>query len=154
MRNRIRHVLLLTMIVSAMMAVAAADAAGPTYRKTVDGIVVYLGVIPAELIRGHPKDHPESEMHGGIRTGQHHIMLALFDAKSSARIEDATVKVRVFDGRQYGPYIGLEPMTLRGYMTYGNYISMSGAGPFRIDIQIQREKNRKPVHMSFEWARS
>lgn len=31
----------------------------------VDGVVVYLGVLPGEMVRGHPAAHPEVSMHGG-----------------------------------------------------------------------------------------
>ena len=35
------------------------------YYKATDGVSVYFSVVPAEMVRGHPREHPESEMHGG-----------------------------------------------------------------------------------------
>lgn len=32
------------------------------YHKVVDG----GAIVPAEMVRGHPREHPESEMHGGV----------------------------------------------------------------------------------------
>jgi hypothetical protein len=44
------------------------------------GIAIYYAVIPAEIIRGHPKEHPEATMHGGIPGSRYayHVMVALF----------------------------------------------------------------------------
>ena len=33
--------------------------------QAVDGVAIYLGVMPAQIIQGHPKGHPEARMHGG-----------------------------------------------------------------------------------------
>jgi hypothetical protein len=45
--------------------------------ELVDGLSVYFGVRPAEMIRGHLKEHPESQMHGGIPEDyRHHITVA------------------------------------------------------------------------------
>ena len=35
------------------------------------GIAVYYATIPAEIIRGHAKEHPEATMHGGIPRPRH-----------------------------------------------------------------------------------
>src|SRR3546814_474287 len=38
--------------------------------QTVDDLVIYLGVVPAAVTRGHARQHPERTMHGGSeRTG-------------------------------------------------------------------------------------
>ena len=64
--------------------------------QVVDGIAIYFGVLPAEMIRGHPKAHPESQMHGGIPTDlRYHLTVAIFDDTSSDRITNADVTVKV-----------------------------------------------------------
>ena len=52
------------------------------YRRTAGGLTVYLGVMPAELVKGQPT------MHGGTPPGphEHHIVVAVFDALSPARV--------------------------------------------------------------------
>ena len=61
------------------------------------GIAIYYATIPAEIIRGHAKEHPEATMHGGIPRSRHayHVMVALFDAQSLQRITDADVTALV-----------------------------------------------------------
>jgi hypothetical protein len=55
-------VLLMALVTGAgSLSVAAAD---DNYR-TKDGLAVYLGVLPATIVRGHPPGHPERAMHGG-----------------------------------------------------------------------------------------
>ena len=108
--------------------------------KVVSGVAIYLGVVPSELIKGHPGEHTEREMHGGVPTGQHrhHVVVALFDNASGKRIENAKVQASVAEIGLSGPEKALEPMTIAGATTYGNYFTMSGQGPYIIRLQIQR----------------
>ena len=60
-----------------------------------DGMTIYLGVLPAELVRGHPTQLGDPKaMHGGTLSYQasHHIVVALFDARTAARITDARIR--------------------------------------------------------------
>ena len=62
--------------------------------KTAGGLSVYLGVMPAEIVKGLPSaSTTERPMHGGIPKGAHeyHFVAAVFDAASSARVSDAVV---------------------------------------------------------------
>jgi len=65
--------------------------------QVAEGVDIYLGVIPAEMILGHPKLHTEAEMHGGVPVGEHryHVTVALFDAATGKRITGAQVKASV-----------------------------------------------------------
>src|SRR3990172_6057248 len=83
--------------VAALLATAGpAFAAGEPF-KVVDGLTVYLGVLPAAMIQGHAPDHPEITMHGGRPAGQHvyHVMVAVFEAKTGKRLADIGVSARV-----------------------------------------------------------
>ena len=65
--------------------------AAPAYAedaRNVDGHTVYLGVVPAEIIRGHEPGHSERQMHGGLpyRRGQQHIMVVIFETANGKRI--------------------------------------------------------------------
>jgi hypothetical protein len=48
--------------------------------KTVDDVMIYLGVVPAATVRGHSKTRDEAIMHGGAPTSEHtmHIVAAVF----------------------------------------------------------------------------
>ncbi|GBE08570.1 MAG TPA: hypothetical protein ENG90_09615 [Gammaproteobacteria bacterium] len=76
---------------------AAADA--PDNFQVVDGVAIYLGVVPAQVIQGHPKEHLESKMHGGVPIKGHrdHVVVALFDDATGKRIENAKVKGSVME---------------------------------------------------------
>lgn len=133
---------------------AATNAEDTTYHQTVEGFAVYIGIVPAELVRGHPPEHPEGQMHGGVRFNESHLTVALFDAKSGKRIQNAEINAHVTDFHGTNVRRKLEPMLIADRLTYGNYFPMTGAGPYRIELQIQVPGKNRPIMASFTWARS
>ena len=75
------------------MLASATFAADSSQHKIVNGVAIYLGMLPAEMILGHPKPHTEAEMHGGVpaESYQYHVMAVLFDNVSGKRITGAKV---------------------------------------------------------------
>lgn len=135
---------------------SSAFAADSSLHKVVDGVAIYLGVIPTELIKGHPKAHPESEMHGGapVTEAQYHIVLALFDAKTGARITNAKVTASL---SSFGFAVGkktLEPMLIANTISYGNYFKLSAKSAHRIQIEISGVHPGQTIHATFEHART
>ena len=49
---------------SAVAVSGAAVQAADDYTRSADGLTAYLGVMPAEIVKGHPPGHPEQAMHG------------------------------------------------------------------------------------------
>lgn len=124
----------------AALAASAAFAADTATHKVVHGVAIYLGVLPAEMILGHPKSHSEAEMHGGVPAGQHqqHVVVALFDQASGKRISGAKVSARVHEINLAGTQKKLEPMLIAGTVSYGNYFNMPAANnPYRIRVLIE-----------------
>ena len=83
--------------------------------RVVGGVLGYLGVLPAAMILGHPESHSEATMHGGAtaRRHQYHLVLALFDAASGARIETARVSVVIMGlGHTGKTRLDLDPMMI------------------------------------------
>src|SRR5688572_30172845 len=82
---------------------AQAQGADAGQYRTVDGVAVYLGLMPAAIVRGHPSGHPERTMHGAppahagppAATHDYHLVAALFNAATGARISDALVSARI-----------------------------------------------------------
>jgi hypothetical protein len=111
-----------------------------------------MGLLPTEMIRGHPQEHPEATMHGGLPAGrgQYHVIIALFDVKTGARIENADVAVRVSEIGLAGEEKKLEPMQIAGTVTYGNFFSMAGNGPFRINVTIHIPGQAQEIKTEFE----
>ncbi len=64
-------------------ATASAGHFGQT--KTVAGVVIYLGVVPAVVLRQHPDDYPAHEV-SKVPSGSHvhHVMLVLFEDPGGA----------------------------------------------------------------------
>ena len=138
---------------TSLNADAAADSGS---YKAADGLAVYLGVLPAAMVQGHPRGHAEEAMHGGVARGRHsfHVVAAVFDAGDGARIEDATIEASVTSRSDAAAHIAgvtrkLEPMDIAGTVTYGNYFTMRGDEPYRIMLTISRTKTAGPVNVEF-----
>jgi len=150
--TRIRRVFrpLFSAIFAALAGVSALAADAGSY-KIKDGIAVYLGVLPAAMVRGHPKGHTEQAMHEGVARGRdaYHVMAAIFDAVSGARIENAKVEARVSPVGLADVARTLEPMQIAGTVTYGNYFTIQSNEPYRILISIARGGETKPITLEF-----
>jgi hypothetical protein len=124
------------------------------YMKTAGGLAIYLGVLPAELAQGHPPQHPEGRMHGGVPSTkrQHHVVAAVFDTKDGSRVTDAQVTAGVAEVGLGRTEKRLEPMVIDKTISYGNYFSMGGPGPYRIEIKVLRAAGHRPVTAVFEYS--
>ena len=135
-----------------VLGIPAVAETSKSLHQRVDGIDIYLGVVPAEMIRGHPKEHPESEMHGGVPVGMYHVMVALFERTNGRRITDAVVTARMVWPDQYSVKKRLDPMIVSASPAYGNYFRVPERGAVRIDLQIRRPGQAAVVHATFHWA--
>lgn len=146
-----RRLLLLLAFAPAPGTAVAAEQRQPL---KADDLEVFYGVIPAEAILGHPPDHPERKMHEGVPrgAGQHHLIVSVFDARTRQRVTDASVRASVTEPGLAPQRKTLEAMTIAGAITWGNYFRMSGAGPYRIEIEITRPGLSRPVKTAFEYS--
>jgi hypothetical protein len=123
--------------------------------KEIDGIAIYLAVLPAEMLRGHPKEHSVSTMHSEQRLegkNQHHIMVSLFDGKTGTRVQGAIVKARVLGKDFNGLMKPLELMIMGGTQSYGNYFNVPRQGAYRIEVEIQPPGKGKVVKVAFQYG--
>ena len=138
----------LNLFLALLLAAGVAAAGDSQWHKRVDGLSVYLGVIPSQLIKGHEKN-----MHGGAKgDDSYHILVALFDAKSGKRISDATVNATVASVGMRGVKKSLEPMT-EDLLSYGNYFILDRPGRYDIRVGILRKGVKKPVIADFYFVR-
>lgn len=137
---------------AALMAPLAASAALDDQYKAAGGVAAYLGIMPAELIKGHPKDHAESTMHRGRAGGRHeyHVVVALFDATSGARIEDAVVQAQMAAVGLAADAISLEPMSIASTVTYGGFITLPN-DLYTIKVTVRRPGAPQPVILEFKF---
>jgi hypothetical protein len=136
------------------LATTGAMSTNNGYYQDVDGVAIYFGIVPAEMVRGHPRGHPESQMHSGAQVGENHVMIALYNSASGKRITDAevTAKVSGVDGRKLEKR--LKSMLIAGRKSYGNYFYMPGAGPYRFELSIRLPGGSRIIRAIFTWARS
>jgi hypothetical protein len=149
---------LLTLFAAALMFALATSHASATSEdenyQVVDDLAIYLGVLPAAMVRGHPKEHPEASMHDGAPGGAHqyHIVVALFDARSGTRIENAAVTATVSGlGGVGSKTIELQPMVIAETITYGNFITLLGTDRYGIKLQISIPGREHPVQVAFDY---
>jgi hypothetical protein len=151
---------LVALFVAGLLAFSSTASAEKIYRftdhPTLGNVVIYIGLLPAEMIRGHPAEHPEATMHGGVPkgVGVYHVVIALFNAKTGERITNAELTARVSEIGLAGQEKKLQPMEIAGTVTYGNYFPMVGAGPFRINVTIHVPGQPQDLKAVFEHRHS
>jgi hypothetical protein len=109
--------------------------------KTVDGLTVDLGVVPAAVTRAHAPQHPERTMHGGIpRPSFHdvHLLVAVFNSASGQRLRNVAVTARIHGTNRNRWTVPLTPMTVNGALTYGGYTNVGAEEDVMISIDIKR----------------
>jgi hypothetical protein len=131
------------------LAAAADDAP----YKLAGGLAVYVGVVPAEIVKGHPSQHAEQTMHGGAPKGAHqyHLVAAVFDATSGVRVSDATVTAQISGIGLSGTKKTLDPMEIANTVTYGGFFDLPGRDLYTIRLTIERPGQPNPVSLQFKY---
>lgn len=138
----------LMLLVGSMLIAPSAQASDSERHASVDGIEVYLGVVPSAIIQDHP------EMHGNKAQKKHryHVLVALFDSNTGERIIDAKVKASVMVLGLTGATRGLEPMHGEP-VSYGNYFTMPQPGQYRIGLEIRLPGIKGLTKVNFVYRR-
>lgn len=133
-------------LIGLLFAPAVSNAGVVDGVQTADGLTIYLGVVPAAVVRGHPTGHPEAQMHGGAPRSSHsmHIVAAVFDKASGARITKATVTAHILEPGGIQRSVRLRPMTVDGALTFGGYTSFARGIDYRIGIRVDRPPHMQP----------
>jgi cytochrome c5 len=111
--------------------------------KLVSGTDIYLGLLPAEKVRGAKSDVPSGK-------GYYHVNISLADNKSQVTVTDAEVKLRVSDG------ISSESKTLglvaaNNAVSYGNYFRFSSGNAYNITAEIRRPGTAGTIEARFDF---
>ncbi len=154
-RSYVRVAFGLALAAVVMLFVGTALADHSSGYKAADGLTVYYAVIPAAVLGAYPKDSPEAIAHGSIPRGKnaHHLMVAVFEGKSMARITDARVAVRVRETGLGWAKKRLEPMMLYNASTYCNFFTFDNYGLYTIVIEVRRPGSSEVVTTEFEYKR-
>jgi len=144
------------MILASLLLGGSVFAEDFSQHKIVNGVAIYFGVMPAEMILDHAKYHTEAEMHGRVNAEKnlYHVTFAFFDAESGKRISDMEAKARVSALGQLGIEKKLEPMRIANTISYGNYFKMPGMETYRILVQVRRPGVAQPIEAEFEYRSS
>lgn len=120
--------------------------------QTAQGLAVYLGVLPAEIIRGHPSGHTERAMHGGTSKSshEHHVVVAI-DSATGARISDAAVTAQISGLGLSGTKKKLEPMMIANTTTYGNFLDLPGRDLYSLKLIIQLPGRPTSATLEFKY---
>ncbi|WP_114809059.1 hypothetical protein [Paraburkholderia kururiensis] len=127
------------------MAAAVSAHAGQLDRSvTKSGLIVHFGVVPAERAQAvEGSASAPAETVSAPARGSYHLVVALYDKPTGARIDDATVTAKVTrPGPKSGPKVQvktLQPLKVNDTVTYGNYFDMPWQGRYRIDLSIKRK---------------
>lgn len=137
----------------AWLAFAAPTAANDQQFRAAGGLAVYLGVLPAQVVRGHtPGQLPEP--HGRAPRGvhQYHLTAAVFDEKTGERISDAQVSATIAGLGLADSRIELKPMQIAGTLTYGGYFNLPGEDRYTIRIEIRKPNRPTPTRADFVYG--
>ena len=132
---------------TALFGAPQAFAAEEGQYKAGHGIAAYLGFLPAEMVKGHPK------MHGAPPRGPHayHLVVALFEEASGERISVAKVTALIAAVGLAGQEKMLEPMEIAGSTTYGAFLTLPGTDRYTVSLTIDRPGAPAPVVLEFAY---
>lgn len=102
------------------------------------GVVLYWGLVPAAVVS---QQHALDDMHGGRPVGGgtvNHLVVALFDAKTGSRIDNAVVQAQLSEpGIVDSPPKYLTPMPVNGQASYGQLFGMTGNRSYNFRVTVQ-----------------
>ncbi len=126
-------------------------ASGPAVAQqtaTVDGIVVHLGIVPAEVALradGHREAHPPNPP-----PGAQHLLVTLDDRATGKRIADAEVLVEVTDPRGHVEKKPMLHTQAGGLPDYSELVHFGWDGQYAIRVVITPRGVTKPVETVFK----
>jgi len=117
--------------------------------QTVDGVVVNLGIVPAEVAlraEGHRESHPANPPHGS-----QHLLITLDDAKTNRRIGDAEVIVDVTDPRGHVEKKPMLHTQSRGLADYSELFMFGWSGDYDIRAVVTQPAPRPSFTVRFTY---
>ena len=124
-------------------------AASDQKHKSIAGMEIYVGLLPADSLRTRPE--AEKKMYGGIPsgTGYYLVNVTLRDSATKAEIKGAEVEARVAN-LMNGETRKLEAATINNIVSYGNYFQMPGKDPYTVTLKIRKPGAPQPVEAKFD----
>jgi hypothetical protein len=115
--------------------------------KTVDGLIVSFGIVPAEVALradGHRESHPTNPP-----PGSQHLLITLDEEKGGRRIGDAEVVIEVTDPNGRVEKKPLLHTQGGGFPDYSELFRFGSPGQYSIRVIITRPAIVKPIETRF-----
>lgn len=128
------------------LALFFAGSASAQQARTVDGVVIQLGLMPAEWAvhaEGHREAHPAT-----FASGSQHVLVTLADAKSGKPIADADVRVEVIDPKGAHEKKALLHTSAAGRPDYSELFVFGWSGTYSLRVTASRAQ-AKPLKTTF-----
>lgn len=133
----------------------AAIAADTEQSKTAGGLTVYLGIVPAEIVKGPPthvllSKGPHEFQISSKSPHEYDIVAAIFDAASGERVSDGVVTAEVSGLGLSGSKKQLEPIQIAGTAAYGGFFDLPGSDLYMVKLTVERG-GTKPAVLQFKY---
>lgn len=139
----------------ALVSRGNAMAAETDQSKTAGGWTVYLGVLPAEVVKGPPTHvvlakGPHEYQVSSKSPHDYQIIAAVFDAASGVRVSNVVVTAEVSGLGLSGSKKQLEPMQIAGAATYGGFFDLPGSDLYTLKLTVERS-GASPAVLEFKY---
>lgn len=147
------------MLLTLLAAPLTAWADGASWHQESASYHVYLGVVPAHLIKANPVlVDGDKTLHKGDNASDssEHVLVSVFRKPNNERVVNATVIARVGikkllrGAKTEKP---LEKMLTSGVVTYGNYFSMPKQGEYEILVRIYEPNKDQAEPVTFVYKK-
>jgi hypothetical protein len=137
--------------IRAVLAAAAILAATPALAqqaKTVDGVVINIGIVSAIMAEHVDPQHGVHK--GGHGSGNEHIVVVLAEEKGGVRIADAEVTVEVRNPKGVVQRKPLTAMTTTaGFPDYSEVFEFAWSGRYDVRVLVVRKGKTRPLKADF-----
>jgi hypothetical protein len=146
-----RSVLILSLVTLGIPCWASAD----EWASTVDGVTAHFGVVPSTM--AHEWLAPHGSVEHRTRTSavspiaNYHFTLALFDAGTGNRIEQAEASARHTPDVSHDGIKKLEPMRISDTTTYGNFFALAGSETQHFTVTVRLPDSKAPITFRFNY---
>lgn len=130
-----------------ILAAALAAPAFAQQEAKVEGLVIELGLMPAEKAvhaMGHAQAHPQK-----FPSGSQHVLITVAEQKSGRRLGDADVVVEVVDPKGKAAAKTLIHTNTGGMPDYSELYVFDWSGTYLVRVNVTPWAGAKPVKTSF-----
>lgn len=136
----------LRLVIAAAAAALVALPVSAQRMKTVEGLTINIGIMNA--IDAEHVDAQHGVHKGGHGSGTQHIVVALAEQKSGARLADAQVSIEVKNPKGQVQKKPALAMNTAGFPDYSEVFDFGWSGKYVVRVVVQR-KGAKPVTAAF-----